>query len=956
MDYHELIVENMYLSDENRRLKEENRVLKSRLGIPAGPEPVESPVGESRIADTRKAWDAPAKIRLFMDYFSGRTDVYAKRWKTKSGKSGYSPVCRNEWNRSVCEKPRVKCADCIHRQFAPMDSAAVDSHLRGELTAGIYPLQEDDTCRFLAMDFDGENWLQDTGVIRSVCLDAKIPVALERSRSGDGGHVWFFFREPVPAALARKFGSALLTAAMNRRHELPFSSYDRLFPNQDTMPKGGFGNLIALPFQKEPRQSGNSLFIDSDGKPYANQWDFLASLSKIDASQLEEWTAKLSPGSELGILVRDPEELPKPWENRQIRLSRADFPETLEIVISRMLFVSESGISQRGLSRLKRLAAFANPEFYQAQAMRLPVYNKPRIVDCSESEGGYLALPRGCLDDVTSLLNEAGVTVVRTDKTFVGSPIQAEFRGELRKDQLEAAEALLIRDNGILCGTTAFGKTVVAIYLIARRKVSTLILVDRVQLQGQWKEKLERFMEFRGDPPAETSVKKGRKKRITGPIGLYGGGKDRRTGKIDIAVMQSLSRKSEFPEWVQEYGMVIVDECHHVPAFGFEKILRNVKAKTVYGLSATPARKDGHHPILFMQCGPVVYRDDPKTQAEKRPFGHSVIPRFTSLRIPFSEASSEITIQDIYREITENEARNLQIADDVFRCREEGRNCLVLSERTAHVENLAREIRKRIPSAQVLSGGQGAKKTEEMVRRVSEIPAGEPLTLIATGRFIGEGFDEPRLDTLFLAMPVSWKGTLQQYAGRLHRLYAEKSEVRIYDYIDVHLKMTERMYWKRQKGYAAMGYRLREENGLPENPEVLYDRDSFLPVFQWDIESARDEIVLYSPFMSVRRGRMMLETWRPVIRNGISVAITTRPVADYEEKLRPGLAELLEEMRRLGMRVRLEPAFHQKFAVIDRRTVWYGSVNLLSFGGAEESMMRLDSPQIAHELLKGMEE
>lgn len=759
----ELLKRYQSLLIENEALKEENELLKAKLGIaePAQPE-------------RNTEYKPQEKIRLFMSLFSGRDDVYAKRWENRSGKYGYSPVCLNEWKLGVCRKPAAKCSDCQNKSYAALSEKVIEDHLRGHIVIGLYPLQKDETCNFLAIDFDDEGWQKDISTLRDVCKDFVIPVAIERSRSGNGAHAWFFFIAPLSANIARKFGTALLTYTMSKRHEITFKSYDRFFPNQDTIPKGGFGNLIALPLQKKAREKGNSVFIDEGLRPYEDQWEFLAGIKKLSESDITILITEICQGNELGILKKDEEGECEgmPWESGKITWSKNDFPRQVELVRANMLYIKKEGITQKALNALKRSAAFKNPDFFKAQAMRMPTYNKPRIISCSDETPEYLCLPRGCENDIMSMVSEAGSVVVLSDRTNSGRSINVTFKGELREEQKLALDELLKHDHGVLSATTAFGKTVIAAKLIAERKINTLILVHRQQLLSQWTSRLFEFLNIFEELPA-LEKKRGRKKRQS-LIGQIGAGKYNPSGIVDIAIMQSLNNSGEVKDLVRNYGMVIVDECHHIPAFSFEQILRSVFAKYVYGLTATPTRPDGHHPIIFMHCGPVRYRVDAKAQAEKRPFEHYIIPRVTSFRLPFDQDEKGISIQQLYAEIIKDEFRNQLIVDDLLKCHADGKHALVLTERTSHVELLARMAREKIPDVMTLTGGRGAKEKRDVLADIAKAPASKQLTLIATGKYIGEGFDEPRLDTLFLAMPISWKGTLQQYAGRLHRLYENK--------------------------------------------------------------------------------------------------------------------------------------------------------------------------------------
>ena len=976
MNFNELIEKYRALQDENRKLKEKIKLLENQIGekLGATKEEVENekndqdqiikpdiPLVAIKSITISKQSSPTEKIDLYKSLFKGREDVFATRWEnSKKGTSGYSPACGNEWVPGICQKPKIKCSACKNKDFLKFDSQSIEDHLRGKTVIGTYPLLSDETCWFLAIDFDGEEWQKDISTIRKVCSAFTISVAVERSRSGNGAHVWFFFEKPVAASTARKFGSALLTYAMDKRHEITFKSYDRFFPNQDTMPKGGFGNLIALPLQKDARKKGNTVFIDEYFMPFSDQWAFLSSIDRLSPEKIEFFTEQLTQGNELGILKKDDEEAEpaKPWERTKEVLRKKDFPQTVEIVKANMLFIPKNGISAKALNRIKRLAAFKNPEFYKAQAMRLSTFNKPRIISCADETKDYICLPRGCERDLKNLLDDVKVKSTWVEKTNAGCEIDVTFNGALREEQPFAVANLLAYNNGVLCGTTAFGKTVAAIKIIAERKVNTLILVNKVSLVNQWKERLSEFLTV----SEQIKIKSKRNSKSADIFGQFGGGKQIRNGIIDIAIMQSLSRMGEVKDFVKDYGMVIVDECHHVPAFSFESILKNVSAKYVYGLTATPTRKDGHHPIIFMHCGPVRYRDDAKKQAEKRPFDHYIVPRFTPFRIHSlaEKEEKEWTIQELYAEIVKNEIRNQLIADDVVECHQKGKNCIVLTERVEHVKILTEMLKDKIPDTISVTGGMGNKSTRETMQKITESSKDKPLTLVATGRFIGEGFDEPRLDTLFLAMPISWKGTLQQYAGRLHRLFEGKKEALIFDYIDIHVRMFERMYNRRLSGYASIGYKMKGELfSKPEqkekNVDIIFDKSNFYPVFSNDINHAKREILIVSPFVTRRRTQQIIRDLTPALIKNVKVTVVTRPAEDFQNKDLTAWQDAIKHLETSGIHLIFKPNIHQKFAIIDQKTVWYGSINLLSYGSAEETMMRIESNKIAFELMGSLE-
>jgi superfamily II DNA or RNA helicase/very-short-patch-repair endonuclease len=786
-------------------------------------------------ADVNHLSPPEVKIALFRSLFRGRDDVYPRRFENrKTGKSGYSPVCANEWLRGICEKPRIKCADCPHQRFLPVTDVVVRWHLSGlddrgcDFVMGMYPMLLDETCFFLAADFDKKTWTEDARAILETCERLHLPAALERSRSGNGGHVWIFFEETVPASLARKLGAHILTETMEHRPDIGLDSYDRFFPNQDTMPQGGFGNLIALPLQKRPREAGNSVFLDEELNPHDDQWKFLSSIRRMPRLEVEEIVRRAEvKGHVVGVCFVEQGEdgaddslWTAPWSRRRAEAPIiGSLPGTVELVLGNEIFIAKETLSPQLRNHLIRLAAFQNPEFYRAQAMRLPTYDKPRVVACANDYPRHIGMPRGCFDDLCKLLSDLEIKYTVRDERELGAPLVATFQGELRHDQKIAAEAMLAHDTGVLSATTAFGKTVVAAWLIAKRAVNTLVLVHRRQLQEQWVDRLSTFL---GLPARE--------------IGRLGGSAKKSTGVIDVAVIQSMVRKGLVNGLIGNYGHVIVDECHHLSAYSFELVVRQAKAKFVTGLSATVTRKDGHHPIVFMQCGPVRHRVNPKEQAAARPFQHTVMVRPTDFR-PLRAADPDLRtqFQDLYRELISDERRNQIICGEVIQAVRDGRSPLVLTERNDHLDSLASRITPAVQHSIILRGGMSRKQLQAVKTHMTAAPANEERIVLATGRYIGEGFDDGRLDTLFLTLPVSWHGTIAQYVGRLHRLYDGKREVRVYDYADLNVPMLSRMFDRRCRGYEAVGYTIQ----LPGSAVPGWPAEVPLPVDpQWKSQYA----------------------------------------------------------------------------------------------------------------------
>ena len=742
------------------------------------------------------------KIALFRRLFRGRIDVFPVRWENaRSRRSGYSPACRNEWRRGVCDKPKVKCSTCPNQAFLGVDRAVVEAHLRGArpdgrpFVMGVYPMLPDDSCWFLAADFDEEDWRRDAAAFAETCKLHGVPVAVERSRSGNGAHAWIFFTQAIPAALARRLGAFLITQTMERLPDIGFKSYDRFFPSQDTLPAGGFGNLIALPLQGVARSVGNSVFIDDSGVAFPDQWAFLSNVASLPRLRVEQLIEHASAsGGLLSVrlpLVEDNEEpwLAPPSRKRAPTLLCDATPETVTLARADQLYVPRQGLPSPLVARLVRLAAFQNPEFYAAQAMRRSTHDKPRVISCAELTSHHIALPRGCFDAVMDLLSSLGVAVRVDDHRQSGQALSISFKGDLRPDQDRAVVALSAHDLGVLAATTAFGKTVVAIRMIAERRCNALILVHRRQLMDQWIERLAAFSSL----PREA-------------IGVIGGGKRKPGGLVDVAMIQSLFRNGEVDDIVDKYGHLVVDECHHISAVSFELAVRRAKARYVLGLSATVTRKDGHHPIIAMQCGPIRYSVSARSEAAKRPFDHVVRIRKTSFRHSGGPASEPLTIQELFRAVAIDEERNALIFDDVLHALDAGRSPVVLTERTDHLETLATRLSRFARHVVVLRGGMSEKRRRETAQLLARIPDSEERVIVATGRYLGEGFDDARLDTLFLTMPIAWKGVLAQYAGRLHRLRHAKREVTIYDYVDENVRALARMAAKRQSAYQALGY------------------------------------------------------------------------------------------------------------------------------------------------------
>lgn len=742
------------------------------------------------------------KVRLFIDLFRARQEIFPKRWEnTKTGKFGYSPVCGNEWVRDICNKPKIKCADCTHQRFLPLDESAVESHLRGSTIIGTYAIRPDDSCIFLACDFDETSWQLDVATFRDTARTLGIDVAVERSRSGNGAHAWIFFDGQISAKLARSLGTLILAKCSERNLRLSLESYDRFFPSQDFLPKGGFGNLIALPLQRAPRETGNSSFVDNNFETYADQWHFLNQVRRLSHSEIRQLLNEyipMSPTSKDGFedvaWITDNSILEKTSSQNSLEPKLAG--ETVEVTFGPRLTVPTEKLPSRVVAKLKKTSSFANPEFYKRQRMRMQTYPLSRFIFSGEIRPTEIILPRGVIDEVTKILTVAGAKVVIRDERIGRKKLKTEFTGELTAPQSEAVKQIGKSDIGILMAPPGSGKTVMACALIAERKVSTLVLIHRQPLMEQWRERISTFL---GIPSKE--------------IGNLSGAKKKMTGKLDLAMLQSLKNIEDLTEIAQSYSQIIIDECHHIPAASFEDILKQLPARYIVGLTATPYRKDGLEKILFQQCGPIRHE---LQESEGLALVKKVTINETGFRVP-PEIGDKPAYHELIHHLTADLKRNELIAHHTIESLNTNRFPLLISDRKEHLDVLALIISETAVATGVeiirLDGDLTSKQRKQAIERLHTIRSeGRKVLLMSSASLIGEGFDLPALDTMILATPLSFEGRMIQYAGRIHRAVEGKTEVQMIDFVDFSNAMLVKMYRNRIKAYRQMGYQIKEPN------------------------------------------------------------------------------------------------------------------------------------------------
>ena len=966
------------LQSRIQALEDENRLLKERLeeagvsyadivsGDAEGVVELYDPDQGARI----KKFDVTDKIAsdFFMMFCRGRKDVYDLRYTNpKTGKNGYYTQCFNRWDRGchIQKKDGVRCKDCELRAYKPVTLPLIKAHMNGTDPNGndvvaIYPMLENNLCQLLVFDFDNhakgaeqedyanidDGWKEEINALRHICKNLDVDAAVERSRSGRGAHLWIFFKEMVPARLARRFGFALLEKGAESVNLKSFKYYDRMIPTQDALPEGGLGNVIALPLQGMALKSGNSAFIDENWNAYEDQLNVLAGTRRLTRQGIEDY---LSLWYSTGSTSED-NGTDAPWDKNS-EIEAGSVKGVVRIVLADRIYIDSTGMSNKTKRQLRRMATFSNKQYFQNQAMDMPNYDESRFIYLGSDEGKYIVLPRGLREEILKKFDNAGISYKIEDKRTKGQELNISFRGELRESQIPAVETMLENETGILHAATAFGKTVVCCDMIARRGISTLILVDRADLMNQWIKRLEEFLDIDEELP-EYQTKTGRTRKRKSLIGNLQGAHDTLTGIVDVAMIRSLKKKDGFHPKLKEYAQVYFDECHHAASDSAIEVLQEINAKYVYGVTATPKRGDGKEKINEFLLGSIRYRFTAKDRAEEQNINHLVYPRFTRTVKPHHLSKTPYG-NDAYELIRNNDVRDEQIIRDVADCVQAGRTPVVLTKYVDHAKKLSERLKTYADRLILLTGANGTKARRAQVEELNKVDDSDSLILVGTGSLLGEGFDFPRLDTLFMATPVSGENVVEQYVGRLNRDYDGKENVIVYDYVDSHIPKFDKMYSARLKAYKKIGYELCVNmDGEKQKANAIYDIENYAETYWKDLEEANSAVVVSSPRLNNQKVDRIINMLGKRRELGVEVTIVTWHPDAYKYGKDDVRMELMERLRKAGFEIRLVEETCEHYAVIDNEIVWYGSVNLLSKEDAEDNLMRVCSKDIAAELLE----
>lgn len=866
MEIEKLLLEIEKLKEENKRLKE----LLNKHKI-------------SYEVFNNKEYSTAEKIRIYMSYFKGREDAYAEKYVQKDGKKGYAKACSNRFS-SLCNYQKYKqCKGCPNEVFKKLNEEAYLIHLQGKKSIGIYPIVEQKYCYFLVIDFDDESFKEASLAYKKECNNIGIDALIEISQSGDGAHVWIFFKEKTIVKNARLLGDYLLTKAMLNNKAISFKSYDRFFPSQDFVDENGYGNCIALPLQGEcVRNKKTTMFVDENFNVYSNQIQTIENTKKISELELE-------------LLFRDlkinESNLELDTKNiKKINLMKSDFLGKVEIILKNDVFIDKQFLSNKAISTIKRLAVIYNPEFYEKQAKRMSTYGINRVIELYKEDKTFLCLPRCCYDDLIYLLNQTNASYEVNDKRTNLHNIDVSFVATLRNNQQEAVDELLKYNYGLLVAETGSGKTIMGMSVINYIHKPTLILVEKVKLLEQRKERIEEFMHF--EP------------------GLYYGLKKKLTGIIDIASIKSLSEDDSIYD---KYDTIIGDEIHHIASATYESVIRRFNARHIYGFTATPHRSDHLEKIIYKCVGPVrVILDKSETNFDK-----ILKPRLTAFKN--KEEYDLLSYSDLCKELYLNKERNELIVQDVIKEYQNKKNILILTERNEHIELLYQLLKKRGINAFKINGTSKSKDKKIFSEKIKEAENG--FIIISTGKYLGEGFDLPSLDTLFLTMPFKWKGLLSQYVGRIQREFEGKNKVIVYDYVDIKCRKFANQFQHRLKEYKKEEF-LIEQNA--EKVDFIFTYNNYRKQLESDIKNANEVTFMFNYFN------------KNVLERLIELNKNIKIVTDCELEVNENVTKIHTQLNAV---------------IIDKRIIWYGGINPFAYAPKDGTILRIDDNEYANDIL-----
>lgn len=900
-----------WLEKENQRLRDELEKYRFQM----------------KLSD-QKVLTNEEKFSIYNSYFAGRQDVVAKRYYSKkNGKYGYSPICTNDFKQSLCLKcvgKKINCIKCTSRNFVSMSNELLLNHFRGnksneyDVCLGIYPLLKNGTCNFLAIDFDDYDWLEEMKSVYHTAHRLELHPLLERSQSGRGGHLWIFFAEPIKATKARKIGFILLKETMKENNKIKFDSFDRMFPNQDYISNDGLGNLIALPLQSTAFQKGNSSFINENGECISNPIAYLVMIKK-------------STEYEINRIIQSNEEVDYFFDDDQLSIplyADTKYNSQLYLLKSKMLYIKKESLNSLTLNMIRRLASMYNPDYFLLQRLHKPMYNVPLTLGEYNENEHYIAIPRGCIDKLKKVF--IGTDIEIDDKTIVGEKLNLTFIGELNEQQKIAVKSLLNYEQGVLQATAGFGKTVMSLKIISEINCNTLIIVNTKKLLDQWMKQIEKFL----------AIPKYQKKSDSF-VGQFTGMKKNLKYNLDIATASALAKNEELEKLLMPYGMVIIDECHHIPSSSFRLIMKNVQSKYIYGLSATPDRQDGLEKIIYMYCGMKRFETNKKYIISQREFRQVLIPHFTNVYC----FESDLSYQELIEEIAENDNRNFMITKDIITSFRQGRKIIALSERISHLKILFEKVRDVSSNIFLYTGDLSQKDKKILENAISNLDENENFIILATSKLLGEGFDLPSLDTLFLTLPIADKNRIEQYTGRLHRQYANKTDVQVHDYIDIHLPVFEAMFQKRLKAYYNEGYHLQEVEKTQSLTSLLYYKDTYFKVFERDLLEVRKYIVIRMRLYQIMKVKKLHELLMQTTRRGVKVTVIVDEISANNE------VQLYFKGAGCVLKSTSKPV-KSNFMIFDKDIVWYGDLNIFNQESNKASFVRLQNNSLAQELLR----